>query len=114
MPDFADFAGLPEDFSGRARLFPLPNLVLFPHVMQPLHIFEPRYRELLEDALAGDMIIAMALLMPGWQPQYDEQPPISPVVCLGRVMTHVRQDDGRYNILLVGARRARVRQEVPQ
>ena len=53
-------------FSGVARLFPLPNLVLYPHVMQPLHIFEERYREMLEDAIADDGLIAMALLEPGW------------------------------------------------
>ncbi|HEY2760280.1 MAG TPA: LON peptidase substrate-binding domain-containing protein, partial [Pirellulales bacterium] len=46
-----------EEFSGRARLFPLPNLVVFPHVMQPLHIFEPRYRAMLEEALASDRLI---------------------------------------------------------
>ena len=42
-----------EDFRGTARLFPLPNLVLFPHVAQPLHVFEPRYRQMMADALGG-------------------------------------------------------------
>ena len=55
-----------SDFAGTARLFPLPNLVLFPHVMQPLHIFEPRYRQMTADALAGDRLIAVVLLKPGW------------------------------------------------
>src|SRR5436309_2528627 len=50
-----------ETFTGTARLFPLPNLVLFPHVVQPLHVFEPRYRQMTADALAGDRLIAMAL-----------------------------------------------------
>ena len=63
MPDFADIAALPDDFAGQARLFPLPNLVLFPHVMQPLHIFEPRYRELLEDALALEDAGAFAIVL---------------------------------------------------
>ena len=58
------------DFMGTARLFPLPNVVLFPQVMQPLHVFEPRYRQLAADALAGDRYIAMALLKPGWQNDY--------------------------------------------
>ena len=65
-----------EHFSGKVRLFPLPNLVLFPHVMQPLHIFEPRYRDLLEDALAGDRLIAMAVLTPGWEKNYEGRPPL--------------------------------------
>ena len=67
MASFDNLSFSFEDFGGRVRVFPLPNLVLFPHVMQPLHIFEPRYRELLEDALAGDRLIAMALLAPGWE-----------------------------------------------
>ena len=48
-------------------LFPLPNVVLFPNVFLPLHIFEPRYREMVADALAGDRMIGMVLLRPGWE-----------------------------------------------
>ena len=55
-----------ENFTGTVRLFPLPNLVLFPNVAQPLHVFEPRYRQLMADSLAADRLIAMALLQPGW------------------------------------------------
>ena len=76
MSTFDDLSFLPENFSGKARLFPLPNLVLFPHVMQPLHIFEPRYRDLLEDALAGDRLVAMAVLAPGWEKTYEGRPPL--------------------------------------
>lgn len=113
LPDFAELSGLSADFSGVVRLFPLPNVVLFPHVMQPLHIFETRYREMLEEALSGDKLIAMALLLPGWQASYEGRPPIAPVVCLSRVVSHARQEDGRYNILLHGATRARVTRELP-
>ena len=75
-----------QDFCGTVRLFPLPNLVLFPHVLQPLHIFEPRYRELLEDALAHDGLIAMAMLEPGWEQDYDGRPPaLHPMACLAKV-----------------------------
>ena len=77
-----------DGFAGMARLFPLPNLVMFPHVVQPLHIFESRYVEMLEDALAGDHLIATALLMPGWEGEYDGRPPVDPIVCLGRVISH--------------------------
>lgn len=114
MPDPSDISLLPADFSGIVRLFPLPNMVLFPHVMQPLHIFEPRYREMLEHALARDSLLAMALLEPGWEPGYEGKPPISPVVCIGRVVSHARLEDGRFNILLFGARRARVTSELPK
>ncbi len=67
MTNLQSSAGWPDDFSGRVRLFPLPNLVLFPHVVQPLHMFEPRYCEMLQDALAGDRLLAMVLLEQGWE-----------------------------------------------
>jgi Lon protease-like protein len=100
------------DLGGAARLFPLPNLVLFPAVMQPLHIFEPRYRQLMADALEDDRLIAMALLCPGWEENYHKRPPIHPVVCLGRIHKEERLADGRYNLLLHGLQRARVVEEV--
>ncbi len=102
-----------DDFTGMARLFPLPNLVMFPHVVQPLHIFESRYIEMLEDALAGDHLIATALLMPGWEGEYDGRPPVDPIVCLGRVMSHSPTKEGRYNILLGGIARAQLTNELP-
>ncbi len=100
-------------FSGAARLFPLPDLVMFPHVMQPLHIFEQRYREMLNDALDHDGLIAMSILAPGWQADYEGRPAVLPQVCLGKVVTHQRLDDGRYNIMLLGMRRGRIVQESP-
>jgi ATP-dependent Lon protease len=99
-------------FSGVARLFPLPNLVLYPHVMQPLHIFEERYREMLEDALATDKLIAMSVLKPGWEPDYDSRPPIAEYACLGKVAAHHRLEDGHYNVLLLGVERVRIVQEM--
>jgi Lon protease-like protein len=101
-----------SEFAGIARLFPLPNLVFFPHVMQPLHVFEPRYRQMTADALAGDRLIALALLRPGWEADYDGKPAIHPVACLGRVVAEQRLDDGRYNILLRGLSRLRVNEEI--
>jgi Lon protease-like protein len=108
-----DFSFSCEDFAGTVRLFPLPNLVLFPHVMQPLHVFEPRYRALLEAALAGDRLVTMALLRPGWQRDYEGRPPLYPAACLGRVAAHHRLEDGSYNLLLVGLRRVRLVRELP-
>ncbi len=92
-------------------LFPLPNVVLFPNVFLPLHIFEPRYRSMVEDALRGDRIIGMALLRPGWEADYEGRPPIYSIGCAG-VITHAeRLDDGRFNIVLRGMEKFRVLSE---
>jgi Lon protease-like protein len=99
-------------FCGTVRLFPLPNLVLFPHVLQPLHIFEPRYRQLMADALAEDRMMALALLRPGWEENYDKQPPIHPVVCIGKILNEQKLPDGRYNLMLQGLCRARIDNEL--
>ena len=89
-------------------LFPLPNVVLFPRAVLPLHIFEERYKAMTADALDGDGVIAMALLKPGWEKCYYGAPPIEPVVCAGRILTHERLPDGKYNFLLQGIARGRV------
>src|SRR5437899_1594232 len=102
-----------SQFSGTVRLFPLPNLVLFPQVVQPLHIFEPRYRQMTADALDDDRLLAMALLQPGWESGYDGRPAIYPVACVGRIMAEQRLDDGCYNLLLRGLARVRVLHELP-
>src|ERR1700692_4837672 len=98
-------------FAGTVRLFPLPNLVLFPHVMQPLHIFEPRYRQMAADALAGDRLIAPVLLQTGWEADYEGRPAIYSMACLGRIVAEQRLDDGRFNLLLRGICRARLSKE---
>ena len=103
-----------SQFGGVARLFPLPNVVLFPHVIQPLHIFEPRYRQMTTDALAGDQLICLVLLQPGWEEEYEGKPPLHSVACLGRILDHQRLPDGRFNLLLRGLSRARIVQEVEQ
>src|ERR1700722_5036550 len=100
-----------DNFNGQARLFPLPNVVLFPMISQPLHIFEPRYRQMLGDALASDRLIAMGLLRPGWEESYHSAPAIHSVVCLGRVTQEQRLPDGRYNLVLEGLARARIIEE---
>jgi uncharacterized protein len=92
-------------------LFPLPNVVLFPNVFLPLHIFEPRYRDMVSDALAGDRLIGMVLLRPGWEQAYEKQPPVYPIGCSG-LITHVeRLADGRFNIVLRGVERFRILEE---
>jgi Lon protease-like protein len=92
-------------------LFPLPNVVLFPNVFLPLHVFETRYREMVADSLASDRLIGMALLRPGWEHDYEGRPPIYAVGCTG-VITHVeRLADGRYNLMLRGMERFRLLRE---
>jgi Lon protease-like protein len=93
-------------------VFPLPNVVLFPKAILPLHIFEQRYRVMTADAVAGDRRIAMALLKPGWEKNYAGAAAIEPVVCIGTILAHERLDDGKYNLLLQGVSRARVVREL--
>lgn len=112
MTDSPQFTFSPEDFSGTVRLFPLPNLVLFPHVVQPLHVFEPRYCDMLLESLEDDRMIAMATLVPGWEKDYEGNPPISPNACLGRVVAHHPVDDGSHNILLAGVSRIEIVREL--
>jgi Lon protease-like protein len=102
-----------DNFSGVARLFPLPDLVLFPGVVQPLHIFEPRYRQMMADALDDDRLLAIVLLQPGWEEDYDKRPSIHRVACLGRIFDEERLANGRYNLLLHGLRRIRIVEELP-
>jgi Lon protease-like protein len=93
-------------------IFPLPNVVLFPNVFLPLHIFEPRYRAMVADALAGDRIIGMVLLQPGWQSDYLGRPPVYPIGCAGLVTHADALEDGRYNIILRGLEKFRILGEV--
>ncbi len=93
-------------------LFPLPNVVLFPGVFLPLHIFEERYRALTRDALAGDRIIGMTLLRPGFEADYDGRPPIYPIGCAGVISHSDRLPDGRFNIVLHGLSKFRIVEEL--
>ena len=92
-------------------LFPLPNVVLFPNVFLPLHVFEDRYRDMVADALAEDRIIGMVLLRPGWEEDYEGRPAIYPVGCAGLITHAERLGDGRYNIVLQGLEKFRVLDE---
>jgi uncharacterized protein len=103
-----------RDFANECRLFPLPNLVLFPHALLPLHIFEPRYRQLTEDALASDRLITMVQVAPTPKGSFWPEPvPIMGVGCLGRIVQHERLSDGRFNFLLLGCKRVRLVREKP-
>lgn len=89
-------------------VFPLPNAVLFPSAPLGLHVFEPRYRRLTEDVLASDSLMAIALLKPGWERDYQGSPEVHPVACAGIVEEHRRLPDGRFNIRLRGVRRIEI------
>ena len=95
-------------------VFPLPEVVLFPRAVLPLHVFEPRYREMTADALDGAGIVAIALLKPGFEPRYYSlRAPIHRILGLGEIAASEQLDDGNYNILLRGVARARISKELP-
>jgi Lon protease-like protein len=96
-------------------IFPLPKLVLFPGTLLPLHIFEPRYRTMLSDALLGPQrLIAVVQLKPGWEQQRDaERPPIYDVAGIGKIAAHTRNRDGTYDIVLEAFARVRLQELEP-
>ena len=94
-------------------IFPLPNVVLFPSALLPLHIFEPRYRAMVTDALEGERLIGMVMLRPGWEPHYEQAPDVYPVGCAGFITHADRLPDGRYNIMLRGLEKFRIADERP-
>lgn len=90
----------------RVPVFPLAGALLFPRTQLPLHIFEPRYRAMVRDALAGDSLIGMIQPREGREP-----PPLFDVGCLGRIVGTQEMEDGRFNIVLEGTTRFRVVRE---
>jgi len=107
-----DPADVLETFTGRAPIFPLPNVVHFPHLLLPLHIFEPRYRRMVADSIAGDRMLAMALLKPGWEAAaVAPRPEVFQMTCLGRITAEHKLPDGRYHLVLQGLCRARILSE---
>jgi uncharacterized protein len=95
-------------------VFPLPKLVLFPGTSLPLHIFEPRYRDMLADTLAGNnRLIAVAQLKPGWETAYDARPAIYAVAGVGRITKHMHNADGTYDIVLEAVARVQLEELEP-
>jgi uncharacterized protein len=93
-------------------IFPLPNLVLFPQTRIPLHVFEPRYRQLVADVVESDQRFGIVLLRPGWETDYFGAPPVHVCGTMGRIEQTMALDDGRYNIVLFGETRFRIIDEV--
>ena len=95
-------------------IFPLSNVVLFPRVKTPLHLFEPRYRQLARDVLQGERRIGMVVVRPEHVDEMPGDPPIYPVGCAGVITESHRLPDGRYNLVLLGEHRVRVVAEEPR
>ncbi len=94
-------------------IFPLPNVELFPSALLPLHIFEPRYRAMVADALDSERLIGMVMLRPGWEASYEHAPDVYPVGCAGFITHAERLADGRFNIMLRGLEKFRIMGERP-
>jgi Lon protease-like protein len=94
-------------------LFPLANVVLFPRARVPLHVFEPRYRQLTEAALAGSRRIGMIAVRPEHRAEMAGDPPLFAVGCAGSISQLERRDDGRFDLVLVGTHRFRIVRELP-
>ena len=91
------------DFRREFPIFPLRQTVMFPHSVVPLHIFEPRYRQMLDDALDRVGQLVTATTHPDAEEERPGEPsPLLPVGCIGQIVDHERLPDGRYNILLQG------------
>ena len=95
----------------RLPVFPLPDVVFFPETVLPLHVFEPRYRRMIADCLAGDRWLAVAMLRPGWEREYEGRPPIHEVAGAGEIIQAEALPDGRFNVLLDGRMRVRIEEE---
>src|SRR3989304_940440 len=104
--DLANVLNL-QNFSGVIPLFQLATVVFFPNTLLPLHVFEPRYRQMVKDIIDGERIIGMVLLKPGWEKSYEGNPEIYSVVGMGRIVNSEPLDDGRFNIVLYGLKRVK-------
>jgi ATP-dependent Lon protease len=98
-------------FSGTVPVFPLPDVVLFPDALLPLHVFEPRYRAMVAAARGGEGLIAVATLLPGWEKDYEGAPAFHPLATVGRIVRIHDREDGRSDLLLLGLERARLEEE---
>jgi len=93
-------------------ILPLPNVVLFPKTLMPLHIFEERYRTMTREVLAADGQIAMVLLREGWEASYEKNPAVHDVACLGKIETYDELEGGKYDIIMAGLHRVRLIREI--
>src|SRR5262245_24173732 len=92
-------------------IFPLDDVFVFPNILLPLNIFEPRYRAMVADALKGDRVIGMVQLKPGYEADYEGRPPVFAIGCAGVITQSDQLPDGRYTILLRGLVKFRILSE---
>jgi uncharacterized protein len=104
---------IPQGALDELAVFPLPDVVFFPHTLLPLHVFEPRYRALTADVLEGSRLLAVARLRPGFEANYEGRPPIFEIAGVGACLSADRLPDGRYNLLLRGVARVLLEEEPP-
>jgi Lon protease-like protein len=102
-----------QPYLDQLPIFPLHRVQLFPRSLLPLYVFEQRYRDLTAAALSRGGILAVASLRPGFRADYHGRPPVRRIAGLGRIVAHRRNDDGTYNLLLVGLGRVRIQEELP-
>jgi len=93
--------------SGQVPVFPLPGVVFFPRTVLPLHVFEARYVAMVRDAMNGEGLIAISLLKPGWEANYEGSPAFHDIGTVGRIEDLEVLEDGRYNLRLIGMQRVR-------
>lgn len=111
----ADGVTIRVNFAKPMPLFPLDRVILMPHGVHAVHIFEDRYVQMIEDVLDGAGQIAMAVFEgDSWKQQYHGSPPVRPAVCVTQIVHHHRYPDGRYNVVLQGVCRAKIIEEVPR
>lgn len=108
-----DTAGLDPGALTSLPIFPLPNCVLLPGGLMPLHVFEPRYRELTRDCLESHQLMAIARLRPGYEASYYGRPPVYDRCGVGRIICSEELPDGRFALLLRGVARAEIARELP-
>ncbi len=98
----------------RLPLFPLPNVVLFPHALLPLHVFEERYRQMARDVLASHRFLAVGLLIDADEDAAGDPPPVRPVAGVGEIVMAHELPDGRFNLVLRGKARIHIDRELPR
>lgn len=112
IPDSPEGEGQLTSALRRLPLFPLPNAVLFPHALLPLHIFEERYRVMVRDVLTGTRCLAVGLLVPDAR-EADELPAVEQIAGVGEVVMAHELPDGRFNLVVRGRARVRIDRELP-
>ncbi|OGW29767.1 MAG: hypothetical protein A3K09_01760 [Nitrospinae bacterium RIFCSPLOWO2_12_FULL_47_7] len=97
---------------GSIPIFPLSTTIFYPNTYLPLHIFEPRYKQMVTDTLKEKGLIGIVIFKPGWEESYFQNPEIVSVGCVGKIEEAIRLEDGKYNIALMGLNRFRIVREI--